>query len=203
MYSAKSISIVAIFTSLIIASDYALAPIPNVKLVFTLAFASTYSLGLKIGTSIAVLSELIWGSISPYGFGGPIIPFLIAGNLVYVLAGWGASRVWGQDIAPVSSLNLVFGSIMAICAFLWDTITNFGTALIASWPHLTLTKFLYFEAFGFPFMVFHELGDFVIGAALAPVIIVYFKRLRPSRNKLLDSAVEGTQPLGSSGGSAV
>ena len=96
MQSTKGISIVAIFTSLIIVSDYALAPIPNVKLVFTLAFASTYSLGLKIGTWIAVLSELIWGSISPYGFGGPIIPFLIVGNLVYVLAGWGASR----DLGP-------------------------------------------------------------------------------------------------------
>jgi hypothetical protein len=201
VHSAKGISIVAIFTSLIIVSDYALAPIPNVKLVFTLAFASTYSLGLRIGTSIAVLSELIWGSISPYGFGGPIIPFLIVGNLVYVLAGWGASRIWGQNIAPVSSLNLIFGSIMAICAFLWDTITNFGTAVLATWPHLTLTKFLYFAAFGVPFMVFHELGDFVIGAALAPVIIVYLRRLRPSRNNLVDSTVKGAQPLSSNGGS--
>ncbi len=157
---------------------------------------------LKLVRLSAVLSELIWGSISPYGFGGPIIPFLIAGNLVYVLAGWGASRVWGQDIAPVSSLNLIFGSIMAICAFFWDTITNFGTAIIATWPYLTLAKFLYFEAFGVPFMVFHELGDFVIGAALASVIIVYFRRLRPQSNKLLSSTVEGTQPLSSNGGSA-
>ena len=91
---------------------------------------------------------------------------------------------------------------MAICAFFWDTITNFGTALIAAWPHLTLAKFLYFEAFGVPFMVFHELGDFVIGAALAPVVIVYLRRLRPSGNKLLDSTVEGTQPLSSKRGSA-
>jgi len=202
VYSAKSVSIIAIFTSLIIASDFALVAIPNVKLVFTLTFASTYSLGLKIGTSIAILSELIWGIVSPYSFGGPIIPFLVAGNLIYVLAGWGASRIWGQNIAPVSSLNIIFGSIMAICAFFWDTVTNFGTALIASWPHLTLTKFLYFEAFGVPFMVFHELGDFVIGAALAPIIIVYFRRLKPSRSNLLESAVEGTQPLGSNRGSA-
>src|SRR5579862_343823 len=190
MQSTRSISIIAIFTSLIIASDFALVAIPNVKLVFTLTFASTYSLGLKIGTSIAVLSELIWGIVTPYSSGGPIIPFLVAGNFIYVAAGWGASKVWGQNIAPVSYLNVIFGSIMAICALLWDTFTNFGTALIVSWPNITLAKFLYFEAFGIPFMVFHELGDFVIGAALAPIVIVYLGRLRPTKTNLTKSSVE-------------
>ena len=94
MRSTQTLSIIAIFTSLIIASDYALAPVSNVKLLDTLVFSSAYSFGFRIGASIAVLSEFIWGVVSPYGFGGLIIPFLVAGELIYAFAGYSASRIW-------------------------------------------------------------------------------------------------------------
>ena len=42
-------SVIAIFTSSIIASDYALAPALNVKLMDTLVFASTFVFGFRIG----------------------------------------------------------------------------------------------------------------------------------------------------------
>jgi hypothetical protein len=165
------------FTAFAIASDYALAPIYNVKLVFTLVFASSYAFGFRVGAIIAILTESIWGIISPTGSGGLIIPFLAGANLIYAVAGWGASRVWGFELKPASELNIFFGSIMAICAFLWDTVTNFGTALLEFWDKITLLKFLAVEAFGIPFMVAHELGDFIIGSALAPIIIVYFLKI--------------------------
>jgi hypothetical protein len=177
MNATRRITLIAIFTSLAIATDYAMAPIYNVKLVFTLVFASAYSFGFKIGAAIAILTELIWGIVSPSGFGGLNIPFLVGANIIYAVAGWGASKVWGYEIKPVSQINIFFGSIMAICAFLWDTITNFGTGIIEVWPHVTLTALLGAEALGIPFMVFHELGDFVIGSALAPIIIVYFLKI--------------------------
>ncbi|MDH2900767.1 MAG: hypothetical protein PXY39_07320 [archaeon] len=177
MNATRRITLIAIFTSLAIATDFAMAPIYNVKLVFTLVFASAYSFGFKIGAAIAVLTELIWGIISPSGFGGLIIPFLVGANIIYAVAGLGASKIWGYEIKPVSQLNIFFGSIMAICAFLWDTVTNFGTGIIEVWPHVTMTALLGAEAVGIPFMVFHELGDFVIGSALAPIIIVYFLKI--------------------------
>ena len=64
----QTLSMIAIFTSLIIASDYALAPIYNVKLMDTLVFASAYSFGFKVGASIAILSESIWSVVNPTGF---------------------------------------------------------------------------------------------------------------------------------------
>jgi hypothetical protein len=183
LIATQRIAVIAIFTSLAIATDYAMAPIYNVKLVFTLIFASSYSFGFKVGASIAILTELIWGTISPSGFGGLIIPFLVGANIIYAVAGWGASKVWGHQIKPVSELNLFFGSIMAICAFLWDTVTNFGTGIIEVWPHVTITKLLATEALGIPFMIAHELGDFVMGTALAPIIIVYFLKVFGERRK--------------------
>ena len=93
MHHTKDLTIVAVFTSLIIASDYALAPVFNVKLVDTFVFSSAYSFGFRIGAYIAILSEFIWGVISPNGFGGLIIPFLVVGELLYAFAGYSASKI--------------------------------------------------------------------------------------------------------------
>ena len=196
MNGTQKLSIIALFTSLAIVTDYAMLPIPNVKLVFTLTFSSAYAFGFKIGAAVAIFTELIWGTISPDGFGGLIIPFLVAANIIYAFAGWGASKIWGHDIRPISSLNVYFGSILAVCAFLWDTATNFGTAILIVWPHVTVDALLYYEGFGIPFMVFHELGDFVLGSALAPVIIVYFLRVfRRQESILTIKAAKGDNPI--------
>jgi hypothetical protein len=175
----RRIAIIAIFTSLAIATDFALTPLYNVKLVFTLVFASAYAFGFRIGAAIAILTELIWGILSPNGPPTLIIAFLVVATLLYAIAGAIASKIWGQEIRPVSYLNLVFGSIMSICAFLWDTITNLATGLIVLWPNVTLSHVLFFEfnPLTLYFMVSHEIGDFVIGSAIAPVIIVYFLRV--------------------------
>lgn len=188
MNARKRIAIIAMFTSLALATDYALTPLYNVKLIFTLVFASAYSFGFKIGAAVAVLAELIWGIISPEGFGGMIIPFLLAATLIYAVAGWSASKVWGTDIKPVSSLNIFFGSILALCAFAWDTITNFATGLLVLWPnHLTLSNLLLFEVnpFTIYFMISHELSDFVIGSTLAPIMVVYFSRVFGRKEEIL------------------
>ena len=175
----RTLSIVALFTSLIISSDYAMASIPNVKLLDTLVFASAYSFGFKIGAYIAVLSELIWGLVSPWGGPSYIVPFLIVGELIYAFAGWGASRIWGNQLKNFSREGIYFGAIISICAFLWDTFTNFGTALPFIWNHLTFAAFIPFELFALWFMFNHEVGDLVLGSIFAPLAINYLTRIVP------------------------
>ncbi len=164
------------FTSLIIASDFGLSPILNVKLVDTLVFSSAFAFGFKVGAYVAVLSELIWSALSPYGFGGYIIPFLVIGELLYAFAGYSSSKIWRREgLSILSPQNFFFGAILAICAFIWDFETNLGTGLLVLWPnHITIPGLLAFEIFGIPFMVPHELSDFVLGSFLAPVIVAYF-----------------------------
>jgi hypothetical protein len=177
----KELALVAAFTALAIASDFALADIPNVKLVDPIVFSVAFAFGLEMGMYVGVLSELIWGTLSPYGFGGYIIPFLVAGEVLYALAGWAAARVWDGESSRVSARNLYFGAALAVCAFLWDMETNAGTALLSFWPSLTLQKVLATEALGIPFMVSHEVSDLVTGAVLAPLIIFYASRLAKPR----------------------
>ena len=183
---------IAVFTSLIVASDYALAPIINVKLVDTLVFATGFVFGFRIGAYVAVTSELVWGIVSPFGFGGYIIPFLVVGEILYALAGYLASKVWGMGTKTsleenwqgkaraFSQENFFFGAIIAVCAFLWDIETNLATGLIATWPSPSVYSLTYVVT-GIPFMIPHELADFVIGTSLAPIAITFFLRVRNSR----------------------
>jgi hypothetical protein len=178
----RTLSTIAIFTSLIIASDFALAPILNVKLMDTVVFASAYVFGFRTGASIAMLSEFIWSVITPYGFFLPIIPFLVAGELLFAATGYAVSRIWGMEKPTMlSSRNLFFGAILSICAFIWDFETNIASGLVALWPNVSLVKVLLFEIPGIPFMIPHELSDFVLGAALAPVIIAFSARFRMTK----------------------
>ena len=175
MRPSRTISVIAIFTSLIIASDYALAPALNVKLMDTLVFASTFVLGFRIGASIAVLSELIWSIVTPYGFFLPIVPFLVGGEMLFVFAGYFGAKIWRRDnVSPIGVENLFFGAILSITAFVWDFETNIATGLLAGARSLYLL--LGFEVGGIYFAIPHELSDFAFGSILAPIIILYFRR---------------------------
>jgi hypothetical protein len=173
----RELALVAAFTSLAIASDFALTDVPNVKLVDPVVFSVAFVFGLEMGVYVGVLSELIWGTLSPYGFGGYIIPFLVAGEVLYALAGWAAARVWTGESSRLSPRNLYFGALLALCAFVWDVETNAATALLSFWPSLTLQKLVVTEVAGIPFMISHEVSDLVTGALVAPLIIFYATRL--------------------------
>ncbi len=66
----------SLFIALTVGSDYLLSWIYNVKLVDFMVFTAALLYGFRFGASVGILSELIWGSLNPLGFGGAIIPFL-------------------------------------------------------------------------------------------------------------------------------
>lgn len=176
--STRTISVIAIFTSLIIASDYALTAALNIKLMDTLVFSSSFAFGLRIGASIAILSELIWSTITPFGFFLPIMPYLIGGELLFAFAGYFASKFWHLDeISRVAPENLFFGALLAMCAFVWDFETNIASGLIAG-AHslLTLLAFEFNPATLWFFNLPHEISDFVFGSTLAPIVIVFLRK---------------------------
>lgn len=173
----REIAAVAIFTATILGSNYALSGIPNVKLLDVLVFVSSFVFGLGVGISVAIISELAWSFLSPYGFAGMIMPFLVAGEIIYVLAGRFAAKVWGNKISLGSAYSFVAGSLLAICAFVWDFETNVGTAIIATWPQVTLTKIIAFQVAGLLFSLTHEISDFILGSSVAPIAITMSSKL--------------------------
>ncbi len=176
MGAARDVAVVATFSALVVGSNFTLAEIPNVKLLDTLVFVSAFLFGFRIGASVAIVSELAWSFVSPWGIAGAITPFLVVGELIFAVAGWAASKVWVENVRFLSRRNLFIGSVLAISAFIWDFETNLGTALLVFWPNVTLDKIVATELFGAPFMLFHELGDFLLGTLFAPLVILILAR---------------------------
>ena len=180
MRSTREIAVVAIFTAMVVGSDFALAPYANLKLMDVTVFLVAYVFGFRQGAAVAVLSETIWSVVSPWGFAGAFAPFLVGGELLFAAAGWGAFRIWGGDRRALSPTALFIGATLAICAFAWDFETNAANALIATWPGTNLSQVLVYElqGFVFPAPLAHELWDFVLGALLAPAAILAMPRVR-------------------------
>ncbi len=169
----SSVAVVAVFTAAIVGSDFALAPYANVKLLDTLVFAAAFIFGFRVGASVAILSETIWGFVSPYGVApGALLPFLVGGELIFALAGYVASRWWADTrFVPLLSRGLFFGAILTICAFAWDFETNLASGLVAGAS--SLPALLAYEIPGIPFMVPHEISDFAFGSLIAPAVMAY------------------------------
>jgi uncharacterized membrane protein len=181
--SSAQVAVVATFTALVVGSDLALSgpEFSNIKLLDTLVFVSAYLFGLKVGAAVGVLSESIWSFVSPVGSAGVVAPFLILGELLFAIAGYGAARVWkGGDSSYPNPFFI--GALLALCAFMWDFETNAATALIAFWPGVTLSNFLAteFNPFTLAFALAHEGSDFVFGALLAPTFIVLITKAHRS-----------------------
>ena len=179
----RDVARVAALSAIIVGSDFALAPFPNVKLLDTVVFLAAYLFGFRVGATVAVISEFIWAVVSPWGPAGAITPFLVVGEVLFAAGGWWASRVWGGRPELLRGNAVFLGAIILICAFVWDLETNAATAVIALWPSLTLEKLLLVEAVGIPFAIIHEVADFVIGTALAPLTILLIPRV--SKRELL------------------
>ncbi len=173
----RSLAVVAAFSGLILGSNLALADLPNVKLLDSLVFVTAFLFGFRIGASVAVVSELAWSFVSPYGIAGYITPFLVLGELIYAFAGRAAANLWSGYVRLGSGQSLFLGSLLAICAFVWDLETNIGTALIAFWPRVTIQNVILTELSGVPFMLFHELSDLLLGVFFIPAVIFLVPRI--------------------------
>jgi len=173
----QAVALVAALSSLIVGSDFALAPYVNVKLLDVVVFFAAFVFGFRLGAAVAVISETVWSVASPWGIAGAITPFLVAGELLFAAAGWWSSRLWGGRSQPISLNAVSIGAMMLLCAFVWDFETNAATAIIAYWPGLTLQNFFGTEVLGIPFALVHEGADFLLGAFLAPMVIVLGTKL--------------------------
>ncbi len=182
MRRSTEVATVAAFTALILGSDFALAGAVDVKLLDTMVFLASLMFGLRFGVAVAVLSETIWSFVSPWGVAGAITPFLVAGELMFAVAGWAAAKTWGTNIRQGTSTAVFVGATMAICAFLWDFETNAATALLEFWPRPTLAQFVGVEILqGGPFFLAHDISDFLLGMLLIPAAIPVVLRVYRGR----------------------
>ena len=171
---------VAVFSATVVATDFALVPFVNFKLMDTIVFLVAFVFGFRQGAAVAVVSEAVWSAVSPWGPAGAIAPFLMTGELLFAAAGWGAARLWGGQRRSISPATLFMGATLALCAFAWDFETNAISALIANWPGLNWGEVFAYELSGFvfPFPMAHEIEDFALGTVAAPAALLLLSKFR-------------------------
>jgi hypothetical protein len=173
----RDVAAVAVLSSLVISSDFALAPYSNMKLMDLAVFMGAYVFGFRVGASVAVITETLWSFLSPFGFAGAVAPFLVAGEILFAAAGALAARAWKPGGLGIGSKSLFIGALMLVCAFAWDLETNAATALIVFWPAISLRELLATEVLGIPFAIPHEEADFLLGLLVAPASAALVPRM--------------------------
>jgi uncharacterized membrane protein len=86
-------ALIAIFTALSLATNYAMIDIPNVKLMDAFVFIAAFLFGLEVGLGTAISIWAVYGFINPYGQDDlTLLLFLMTGECLYAIAGALLSR---------------------------------------------------------------------------------------------------------------
>jgi hypothetical protein len=171
--STRTIATVAVFVALVVGSNFALAELPDSKLDGLIVFASTVAFGASTAGAVAILSELIWSQVSPWGpSGSSLLPFLLSGEMLYVLAGVIAVRLAKRTGGGLTERGALFGGVLVLSTLAWDLWTNFGTALLFYGSAINLAGLLLVE-FNPPALLFdivHEGTNLLLGLFVAPIV---------------------------------
>ena len=176
------ITIVAVFTALALATNYALIGIPNVKLMDTLVFIAAFSFGLRLGLGVAISIWPVYGFVNPYGVDSILmLAFLMIGESFYALAGSVlrtsfASEDLFRGTREYEQLAITFGFAGLLATFAYDLLTNFG-----SWIFRTgslYQDFIVGNIIGVPFSLAHEASNVIFFATVAPAFLLAASRLR-------------------------
>ena len=170
----RRVAAVSMFTALAVATDYAMLPLANVKLMDCIVFVSTLAFGVGVGASVAGLTWLVYGTVNPLGAdSGSFLVLLIASEMVYVLFAMLARGLLnpGQGIP---SRSVTWGALGVTATFLYDINTIVTPYLVIGQSFPVILAELPFAA---PFMLAHELSNFVFFATVAPLLYAAIRRV--------------------------
>lgn len=166
--NSSKIAVVAVFCALSTATNYALIGVPNVKLMDFIVFMGGLLFGSIIGSSIGILSWLVYGTINPSGFVPQIWLATMFAESAYGIVGGCLRKALGPTAFHNQRfrLSILFATMGFLPTVLYDVITNVAYASVFNVP----IAFAIFVS-GAPFAVLHEAANFAIfGICTIPTI---------------------------------
>lgn len=170
----KWIATVGLFSALSLATDYALLPFPNVKLMDAFVFVAAFCFGLRVGVPVAALTWLVYGTVNPLGPAGfPLILVLMLSETVYAGAAVLLRKRAGvlNGAGSLAERSLFLGAVGAVTTFAYDFITNAVTGLIF------YDSVLLGLGYGIGFALVHEVSNAVIFAFAIPPTVEAVRRV--------------------------
>lgn len=198
----QKIAIVSLFTALALATNYAMLPLSNIKLMDTIVFVSALIFGLNVGVSVGALTWLVYGTVNPYGSDpGVLLLLLILSETVYAFLGVLARKVSGFTLTSVPEKCLLWGSMGLIGAFAYDLVTNIVPPLISGASLSVALASVLFPA-TILFMLAHEISDLAFFAIAGPILVQVIVRvmrqtgagqLKPEHPAMVETGPEPAQ----------
>ncbi|MBO3799788.1 MAG: hypothetical protein FGF52_01865 [Candidatus Brockarchaeota archaeon] len=171
---ARDIALLSLLSALAISSNYVLISVPNVKLMDVIIFASSLAMGMKFGTTLAVVIWIIYGTLNPWGFSLPTLVIVILSEMIYVLFSKIAlsfKSEWGK----ASSYDSLFlGSLGFFSTLIYDIVTN---SFVGYLFYGSVIMGLLTMNFPIPMGLMHEVSNAFLFPIATPVIYSMIRRV--------------------------
>ena len=164
-------ALIACLAALCIGTNYAMLPIPNVKLMDAIVFTTGLFFGIVPGAAVAAIAWLVYGTLNPLGFALPILLTVIPSEMIYALAGHLLRRTAAGNLeSDVMGLEriIAFGALGLFSTLAYDLITNAVSGLVtynSVWMGLLTMNV------PLPLGIIHEASNFVFFATMTPVLL--------------------------------
>lgn len=182
----RKVAEVSVFTALAVATDYAMFPLANIKLMDSIVFVSAIAFGVSVGASVAALTWLVYGTVNPLGpDSAAFLMLLILSEMIYVVFGYIARHTLSSD-QSVPTRSLLWGAFGVVATFLYDVNTIVTPNLIIG---QSLRVSLAESLPAIPFMLAHEVSNFVFFATFAPLVYLAIRKVAPRRVQRASAAL--------------
>lgn len=169
--TARRTALIASLAALCIGTNYAMLPLPNVKLMDAIVFTTGLFFGVVPGSAVAAIAWLVYGTLNPLGFSLPILLTVIVSETVYAGAGHLVRRTSARsDMSSFTSLerSIIFGAVGLFTTLAYDLITNAVSGLLA---YNSVWLGLLTMNVPIPLGIIHEASNFVFFATITPVLL--------------------------------
>ena len=167
----RRVALVACLAALCIGTNYAMLPLPNIKLMDAMVFTTGLFFGVVPGISVAAIAWLVYGVLNPLGLILPVLLTVIPCEMIYALVGGFLRRTaTGSTSSNSRNLerNVVFGAVGLFSTLAYDLITNAVSGLLS---YNSIWMGLLTMNVPIPLGIMHEASNFVFFATLTPVLL--------------------------------
>lgn len=158
----RDISLITVLTALCVAGNYAFIEIPNIKIMDLIVFTTGFIFGIPIGTIIAVLSWVVYGTINPFGFSLPIWLSSLVGEAAFGIIGGICGRINSKNTEKINVFlfSIEMGLWGLIITLIYDLFTNIVFAFSFGIPIIVaiVTGWLIPPWFG----ILHEASNLIL-----------------------------------------
>jgi hypothetical protein len=162
----QTIAAITILVALAIATNYAMLPLYNIKLMDIIVFIGGFVFGPFAGASVGIFSWIVYGTLNPMGFSLNIWLATMFSEAIFGIAGGLVGRNSFGIREKLPQLCLSFAAVGALLTLAYDTVTN------VVWGYTVGPNVISAVIIGFvPFGLIHVISNFLFfGFGCVPAI---------------------------------